>query len=59
MIVRKIQESCIHLFLIIRLVNYYIFLLKVLYSLKTLNSELPYIQGWFTDQNAKLLTTKF
>ena len=42
MIVNKIQESCIHLFLINRLV-------------KTFNSQFSYIKVWFIDQNSKPL----
>ena len=44
MIISKIQEFCIHLFLINCLVSYY-------------NSEFPYIEVYFTDQNSKLLGT--
>ena len=55
MIINKIQESCIHLFLINRLVNYYIFFLKVLCLLKKSKTEFVCIEVWFTDQNYKPL----
>ena len=42
------QESCIHLLLINRLVNYQIFQ-------KTFDSEFLYLEVWFTDRNSKSL----
>ena len=52
--VNKIQESCIHLFLINHLVICYIFHPLV----KTFNLEFSYIEVWFTDRNSKLLEIK-
>ena len=54
----KIQMPCIHLFLINHLVNYYIFHPRISY-LKTFNSELSYIEVWFTDQNSKPLQIEY
>ena len=51
MIASKIQESCIHLFLINHLVNYFIFS-------KTFDSEFSCIKIWFTDQSSKPLEIK-
>ena len=41
MIMNNIQEFCINLFLINCLVNFLIFLLKMLYFKKKINSEVP------------------
>ena len=54
MTINKIQEFCIHLFLINRLVNHKIFLIN--FFLKTaFNTEFSYIEIWFTDENSKPL----
>ena len=55
MIISKIQESCIHWFLIDHLFNYWIYQPKILYILKTFDSVFSYIEVWFTDQNSKPL----
>ena len=52
------SEKCasfIQLFLINRFVNFQIFHARILYLLKTFNSEFSYIEVWFADQNSKLL----
>ena len=54
-IINKFQESCIHLLIISRWVNYCIFLLKILFFKKRFDSEFLYIEVWFTDQNSKPL----
>ena len=54
MTINKIQEFCIHLFLINRLVNHKIFLIN--FFLKTaFNTEFSYIEIRFTDENSKPL----
>ena len=54
------SRSCIHLFLINRLVNYLV--LKMVWKhfmfLKTFDSEFSYIEVWFIDQNSKPLETE-
>ena len=56
MIIIKVQESCIHLFLINHLVNNWIFISpKNVIFLKTSDSEFLYIEVWFNDQNSKPL----
>ena len=52
-----IQEYCILLFLINRLVNYYLFNPNFLFF-KTFDSEFSYIEVWFTDQNSNLIEIK-
>ena len=52
------HKFCIHLFLINYLVNYYIFHQRFLYFLEVFNSEFPYIEVWFSDQNYKHLGIK-
>ena len=54
-IINKFQESSIHLLLISRWVNYWIFLLKTLFFKKRFDSKSLYIEVWFTDQNSKPL----
>ena len=54
MIINKIQEFCIHLFLIDNFVNYLIFHPKIV-CFQTFNSEFSYIEVWLTDQNFKPL----
>ena len=51
MIVNKIEEFCVHLFLIDCLVSFYIFHTIILYFY----SEFSYIKVWFSDQNSKPL----
>ena len=58
MFINKIQQNCIHSFLINRLVNYLIFQLKILF-LKTFDSEFSYIEVWFTGQNSQLLEIEY
>ena len=53
-IIIRIQESFVHLFVMNHLVIYKIFLLKNCF-LKTFNLELSYIEVWFTDQNSEPL----
>ena len=55
MIMNIIQEPCIHLFLIYRLVNYQIFQQNKIIFLKTFKSDISYIGVRFTDQNSKPL----
>ena len=57
-VINKIQESCIHLFLINRLDNYLIFQLKNFSFLKTFDSEFSYIEVCFTDRNSNRLETE-
>ena len=53
-IINKIcQKSCIHLFLISHLVNYQKIHQKKIYFQKPFDSEFPYIEVLFTDQNSK------
>ena len=54
-VISKIQESCILLFLITRPVKYQIFHPKIFLFLKTFDSEFSYTEVWFTDQNFKPL----
>ena len=54
-IINKFQESSIHLLLISRWVNYWIFLLKTLFFKKRFDSKSLYVEVWFTDQNSKPL----
>ena len=53
-IIIRIQESFVHLFVMNHLVIYKIFLLKNCF-LKTFNLELSYIEVWFSDQNSERL----
>ena len=56
MIINKIQESCIHLFLINSLLAQLLDISpKNFIILKTFNSEFSYIEVWFTDWNSKPL----
>ena len=52
MIINTIQESCMHLFQINLLVNYYISHLKICCFEK---SEFSYIEVWFIHQNSKAM----
>ena len=54
-IINNFQESSIHLLVISRWVNYWIFLLKTLFFKKRFDSKSLYIEVWFTDQNSKPL----
>ena len=54
-IISKIQESCIHLFLIYSFGQLQDISPKNFTFLKTFNSELSYIEVWFTDHNFKPL----
>ena len=51
MIINKIQEPCIYLFLINNLVNFRF--------RKRFNSEFSSIEVWFTDQNSKQLEIEY
>ena len=55
MVINNIQETCILLFLINCLANYYIFYFKKIIFLITINSLFLYFEVWFTDQNSKTL----
>ena len=55
MIINKIQESCIHLFLINRLVAYQKFLQQIKSFLKTFDSEYDEIKVCFTYQKSQPL----
>ena len=58
-IISKIQESCIHLFLKNNSVNFWIFHSNNFIFLKTFNSKFSYIEVWFvTDENSKPLQTE-
>ena len=54
-VMKRIQESFIHLFLINHLVNYQVFHTKDFIILKNFNSEFAYIEVWFTYQNSRPL----
>ena len=54
-VISKIEESCIHLFLINHLVKLLDVPPKNFIFVKTFNSEFPYTEIWFTDQNSKPL----
>ena len=51
----RIHESCIFLFHIAHLVNYWISHPKKYKFLKTFNLDFSQIKVWFTNQNSKLL----
>ena len=53
MIIKTIQESCMHLFQIIWSIFKY-----HSYKFYSFRSEYSYIEKWFTDQNPKLLETE-
>ena len=56
MIINMILESCIHLFLINRLVGQLLDVLPKHFMLvKSFNSAFSYIEVWFSDQNSKPL----
>ena len=53
MIINKIQEFCIHLFLINHLVVYRKHFQKIISFLKKFDSEFQEIEVWFTDQSSQ------
>ena len=59
MIINKIQESSIHLSLVIcPFVQLLDISLKNSKSFKTFNSEFSFVEVWLTEQNSKLLEIK-
>ena len=55
MIISKIAEYCILLYITRHLVVYYKFHQQIRFFLKTFNSEFREVKVWFTDQTSKPL----